>query len=93
MNGIRQVLVYVADKYGSNPFGDNPPELEATITPPELRLPVDEFTISALSEDEAMAQARSVSAARAKKPVDPSLVLASITTDGGVVVTLPHDCG
>lgn len=93
MIGIRHVLVFVAEKYGSNPFGDNTPEMEESITPPQLRKSVDNFTISALTEDEAMEQARKVCAARANKPVDPSRILASITVDGGVVVTLPYDCG
>ena len=91
--GITEVLVYVADLGASNPFGDPTDEEMANITPPSMRLPVDNFTISADSPDKCMEIAKKVAVDRAKRTCDPRIVLASLATDGRVVVTLPHGSG
>lgn len=92
----RIVRIFVAELYGSSPFGASPEE-EATLTPPTKRRPVVEREIIAEDEDRAIfvAKASALKWLESEGRPRPSIdaVLATLDTSGNVVVTLPHQPG
>lgn len=92
----RTVRIFIAEEFGSSPFGGSPEE-EATLTPPEQRRPVAEREIIAEDEDRAVAVAKASalkwleSQGRPRPSV--AAVLAMLDTSGDVVVTLPYQPG